>query len=178
VDDRELILSAMPQGSGLNAPEFNAAEHLEVRDPFNLFCSNFVALGGKIATPEDLERLKTRKKWVDPDAAKILGQTTDAENIWDTEVGFAVAQAGIAETGTLLFTPSKGVNRMTTLAPPVCFAFLPKTAIISYLADALIAIANHQGNAVMVSGPSRTADIEGVLVRGVHGPGELYLQLT
>jgi L-lactate utilization protein LutC len=175
VDDRDLILSALPSGVALSTPSFSAVSHLAIENPFDLFCANFVALGGKFATTEDLERLKGMKKWVDPDAAMIIGSPTDAGEIWEAEVGFAVAQAGIAETGTLLFAPELGADRMTTLAPPICFVFLKKADVVPYLADALEAITQLNGNAVLVSGPSRTADIEGVLVRGVHGPGELFL---
>jgi len=177
VDDRDLILNALPSGAPLNVPSFGAVSHIAIQGPFDLFRATFVALGGKFATIQDLERLKAKKKWVDPDAAAILGATTDAGDIWDAEVGFAVAQAGIAETGTLLFVPGPGADRMTTLAPPICVVFLKKTDIVPYLADGLEAIAKLRGNAVLVSGPSRTADIEGVLVRGVHGPGELFLHL-
>lgn len=97
------------------------------------------------------------------------------EDPWTAEWGLTLADLGAAETGMIALHPGPGRSRLRSLAPPVHVALLRRSRIVATLADAAAALP--EGNAVWICGPSRTADIEGVLVRGVHGPGKLIIVL-
>lgn len=101
-----------------------------------------------------------------------------AQDLFDFDVGITRAQAGIAETGTLVLDSSVERNRLVSLVPPVHIAILNASQIYATLDDALAAL---QGNGELspaitfITGPSRTADIELTLTVGVHGPQALYV---
>ncbi len=84
----------------------------------------------------------------------------------------------LAESGTLAHLARPGEGRMTTLTAPVHIALFTADQVVETL-EAVIerfgdAIASGERSCVtLVSGPSRTADIEKQLFIGVHGPGEL-----
>ncbi len=97
------------------------------------------------------------------------------------DVGFAVANLGIAETGSCVIASQSEDLRLSGMVCEVNVIALPKSAIVASLYDA-----EEFMNAVMkegvmytsfISGPSRTADIERVLTLGVHGPLELHVAL-
>ncbi len=139
------------------------------------FKASFAALGGKIMDESSLTELGAKKKWVDDNVGLQL--QTDVGSVWDAEVGFARAICAVAETGSLMFASSEG-HRLTTLVPPVSVVVLKQSDIVATLGEALEVAARYADrNVVFVTGPSRTADIEGILVRGVHGPGELWILL-
>jgi L-lactate dehydrogenase complex protein LldF len=92
--------------------------------------------------------------------------------------GLTGALAGIAETGSLLLTGGAGRPLTASLLPELHLALLPAAAIYPTLAQALhspLLGGDACAAAVLVSGPSRTADIEMTLTIGVHGPGELVV---
>jgi L-lactate dehydrogenase complex protein LldG len=64
------------------------------------------------------------------------------------------------------------------LLPPVHIAVVPRERVLTGL-DELLTILPHPAeqtsSMVLITGPSRTADIEQILVRGVHGPGEIHV---
>jgi L-lactate dehydrogenase complex protein LldG len=63
------------------------------------------------------------------------------------------------------------------LLPPVHVAVFPRSRILANLDELLTVIprpADQTSSMVLITGPSRTADIEQILIRGVHGPGEVY----
>ena len=68
--------------------------------------------------------------------------------------------------------------RLISLLPPVHVAVVPAERILSGL-DELFTVLPHpavqSSSMVLITGPSRTADIEQILVRGVHGPGEIHV---
>jgi len=108
--------------------------------------------------------------------------TTKAEisktDLFNFEVGVTSAQAGIAETGTLVLDSSVERNRLVSLVPPIHIAILDASRIYPTLADVLALL--QSGDEVspvitFITGPSRTADIELTLAIGVHGPQELYV---
>ena len=92
--------------------------------------------------------------------------------------GVTGALAGIAETGSLVLISGAGQTLTASLLPEVHVAVLKTSRLVPTLADALrlpevrTALAG-----VIVTGPSRTADIEMTLTIGVHGPGELHVFL-
>jgi L-lactate dehydrogenase complex protein LldG len=98
----------------------------------------------------------------------------------DAYLGVSFAQAGIAETGSLLLELADPAGRAATALPPLHAVFLRTTAILPDLAAAAPLISQHLAapNPAYLSvttGPSRTADIERVLTIGVHGPRELHI---
>jgi len=94
------------------------------------------------------------------------------------EVGITSADYALADTGTLVMLASPAEARLISLLPPVHIAVVPVERVLSGL-DELFTIlpdpAAETSSMVLITGPSRTADIEQILVRGVHGPGELHV---
>ena len=92
--------------------------------------------------------------------------------------GVTGALAGIAETGSLLLVSGAGQTLTASLLPEVHVAILRASQLVPTLADALRLPEVRTASAgVIVTGPSRTADIEMTLTIGVHGPGELHVFL-
>lgn len=94
------------------------------------------------------------------------------------DVGVTSADYALADTGTLVMISSASEARMISLLPPVHLAVVPAARILAGL-DELLRLtplpAEQTSSLVLITGPSRTADIEQVLVRGVHGPGEIHV---
>ena len=92
------------------------------------------------------------------------------------DIGITSADYALADTGTLVMLSSPQEARLISLLPPVHIAVVPRERILSGL-DELFNIlpkaAEQTSSMVLITGPSRTADIEQILVRGVHGPGEI-----
>ena len=82
--------------------------------------------------------------------------------------------AALAETGSLVVTSGAGKSRMATLLPPVHIAMLPESCLHM---DLFTWTAAREGplpaNLTLISGPSKTADIEQTMAVGVHGPRRL-----
>jgi L-lactate dehydrogenase complex protein LldG len=97
------------------------------------------------------------------------------------DVGITSADYVLADTGTLVLLASAYEARMISLLPPEHIAVVPCGHILSGL-DELLSLLPDPGlitsSMVLITGPSRTADIEQILVRGVHGPGRITLVLV
>lgn len=112
---------------------------------------------------------------VDAQEARRLREVSAAADIGLTGVDLA-----IAETGTLILLSGAGRPRSTSLLPPTHVALFDRRALVERLAQVGVMLeAWHAGDAVpgvinFITGPSRTADIELTLTRGVHGPKEIH----
>lgn len=88
-------------------------------------------------------------------------------------VGITGAHAALADTGTVVLVHGEGRPRLASLLPPVHIALVGVDRLHATL-GALWArepdMLRQAANVVLVTGPSRTADIEMTLTRGVHGP--------
>ena len=85
---------------------------------------------------------------------------------------------GIADTGSLVLAGGEGRPLTASLLPEIHIAILREAQIVPTLAEALAKPELHSAPAaVIITGPSRTADIEMTLTIGVHGPKELYVFL-
>lgn len=90
--------------------------------------------------------------------------------------GLTGASAGIADTGSLLLLGGPGRPLTVSLLPEVHIALLWERDVYENLSQVLQREEVKQASAcVLVTGPSRTADIEMALTIGVHGPGELHV---
>lgn len=100
-----------------------------------------------------------------------------ARGFHEAEIGVTGVLAGIADSGTLLLGAEAGFQE-ASLLPPIHIAFLKRDQIRQSLdeafADLKLAFAQGHKELVLVTGPSRTADIALTLITGVHGPKELH----
>lgn len=94
----------------------------------------------------------------------------------EAPLGISWALGAVAETGTVLLSSREG--RRTQLLPPTHLVFVPEEALYGTLLEALQALKDDLPSAIgLHSGPSKSADIGQVMVRGVHGPGRLVAVL-
>lgn len=98
---------------------------------------------------------------------------------YDADIGITDVATALAETGSLILNVDADHSRGAHLAPATHVAILHERQI---RADMLDLFADEPGDAipssmVIVTGPSKTADIEGVLITGVHGPGAVHVIL-
>ena len=100
------------------------------------------------------------------------------------DVGITGCDFAVAETGTVVVIPKTGVSRLVSLAPPVHVAIVFLGQVVRSL-DELFAIRRYQivsgsknGYMNLISGPSRSGDIENIMIQGVHGPGDVHLILV
>jgi L-lactate dehydrogenase complex protein LldG len=112
---------------------------------------------------------------------QVQGGFTEREHLKDAcaaaDIGITSVDYALAATGTFVMLSSPNEARLVSLLPPVHLAIFPRSLILANL-DELLSIlprpADQTSSMVLITGPSRTADIEQILVRGVHGPGEIY----
>jgi L-lactate dehydrogenase complex protein LldG len=105
-------------------------------------------------------------------------QTGLKQSLATIDAGIVEADYAIAPTGTLVMIGNPARPRSLSLVPPNNIVLLRCARILPDLAAVLHAVGPQTVAAhpmVMVTGPSRTADIEKRIVIGVHGPKELYV---
>lgn len=92
--------------------------------------------------------------------------------------GVSKAIYGLADTGSVVLAASPEEPRARSLLPAVHVSLLREDRILGTLADLFEALGGELPSALaIVTGPSRSADIEQRLVVGVHGPGEVHVVL-
>lgn len=97
-----------------------------------------------------------------------------------TDAAITGCVAGIAETGSLVLWPTPAEPRLLSLVPPIHCALLDASRLFSTLHELLVAEdwrCRMPTNALVISGPSKSADIEQTLAYGVHGPARLIVLL-
>lgn len=94
------------------------------------------------------------------------------------DVGLSGAEAALAETGSIVVESGSEKSRLATLLPPVHVALVSTSCLVP---DIFTWTAARSGkmpaNVTLISGPSKTADIEFTLTIGVHGPKRLIVVL-
>jgi L-lactate dehydrogenase complex protein LldG len=129
-----------------------------------------------------------RAVWVDGslldgvDHARLLeqipGLTFDVtqEAAEASTVGVSQMECAIAMTGTLVTDAAPVARRLASSLPVIHVAVVPTGAIEPDMVAALARVSPRQSGYIsMITGPSRTADIERVLTIGVHGPSRLVI---
>ena len=104
---------------------------------------------------------------------------TMKKRIFSIDASITETLGGIAETGSLILWPSRDEPRLMSLIPPIHLAVLQAEKIYNTFSEAIDegrwAEKGMPTNALLISGPSKTADIEQTLVYGVHGPKQLVV---
>ncbi len=90
------------------------------------------------------------------------------------------ARWGIAETGTVAHQVGPGRGRLLSVLAPSHVAFLSQSELLQNFAEFFQTVrpGDEGSDLTLITGPSRTADIEKTLVKGVHGPKRWYVVLT
>jgi L-lactate utilization protein LutC len=112
--------------------------------------------------------------------AEAVGVTVHRGAAPDIEgAGVSQAMYGLADTGSVVLAASPEEPRARSLLPTVHVSLLAEDRILAGLVELFEALGGGLPSALaIVTGPSRSADIEQVLVVGVHGPGEVHVVLT
>jgi L-lactate dehydrogenase complex protein LldG len=90
------------------------------------------------------------------------------------------ARSAVAEIGSIILWPTPSEPRLMSLVPHIHFVLLDASSIHSDLHSAITAEGWSNGlptNALLIGGPSKTADIQQTLAYGAHGPKELVVLL-
>ncbi|MBL4575049.1 MAG: LUD domain-containing protein, partial [Opitutaceae bacterium] len=119
--------------------------------------------------------------YCDPDLMGVLSQGLAPEITLETEYdrkrideyqfGITRASGAIAESGTIILKDESTSSRLGSLTPWVHITVLSFADMYKDIPAALDQLGDDP-NIIWVTGPSKTADIEGILIEGVHGPGE------
>ena len=100
---------------------------------------------------------------------------------YDLDAGITDVHAALAETGTLVCCADAGHSRGLSLVPPIHIAIVRRSDILpdmlDYWANVRRAAVPSPSSQVFITGPSKTSDIEGVLITGVHGPTQVHILL-
>ena len=192
MSSRDAILAAVRANQPAPAPAIPAIPLFE-RTPRSLldeFRENLTSMGGKLAPALDAGGLDAWLRAQFPDAAVICSATPEMRGtrpldsgaqpaaLADVDVGVVRGAFGVAETGSVWLSEEElQVNALAYLAQHLVILLDP-TRIVGNLhqayRDPRIKTARY---AVLVTGPSATADIEGVLIHGAQGVRSLTVAM-
>ena len=160
---------------------------LEGSDLWEIFSRNFKYVNGKTMTSTAelvafLLETKQLHGYCDPAlydavgsqlaAAGLTVETEDHRDRYDDyRFGITRATGAIAESGSVIIDDNRTSSRLAALSPWVHVAVLERSEIHRTIPDAIAAFGDSP-NIIWCTGPSKTADVEGILIEGVHGPGE------
>ena len=160
---------------------------LEGDDLWEIFVRNFTCVNGKAMTSTEqlIEFLKSNNQlhgYCDPALYDAIGSKLAAaglvvemeydRNRYDVyQFGITRATGAIAESGSVIIDDHRTSNRLAALSPWVHVAVLERSEIHRSIPDGIAAFGDSP-NIIWCTGPSKTADVEGILNEGVHGPGE------
>ena len=166
--------------------------HLDI-----LFAEEFKALGGVFIYCENYEMLQEHlnqlvrvKQWRsiacwESHLQKLLTSfgipVQQEKNLSTAEVGITSCVALIARTGSVVLSSEQSRGRAVSIFPPAHLVVARPTQVFHSLKDVLSQYADTLSTASMwsiISGASRTADIEKTLVMGAHGSKEIYVFLV
>jgi len=105
---------------------------------------------------------------------------TASDDLFRIDAAITDVDLAVAETGSIVLGASEACRRMISLVPLIHIAIVRPDQIVADLIDWAGTLPAAGDDAApsgltLISGPSKTADIEMELVTGVHGPGELHL---
>jgi L-lactate dehydrogenase complex protein LldG len=111
------------------------------------------------------------------------GPQESSRSISELDLGLVEADHLLADTGTSMVASPTPQDRLMTYLPPACVVIGPMDRLVEHLPAAWDDVASRaadptlRGEFVFITGPSRTADIEKILILGVHGPKRLIVLL-
>ena len=120
---------------------------------------------------------RLRAAGVEVAAADALPPGGERDTLFAADVGISGVDHLIAETGSVAILARPDEPRSLSLLPPVHVAVADRAQLLPDLFDLFTALGEMPSCLSLITGPSKTGDIELRLVTGVHGPGELHVIL-
>ncbi len=197
------IREALAKGSAPLPPAPDGAAPLHPplpRDLTEAFARNFIATGGTFIYCEgdehffeELFRFKQEQKittlhvW-EPTLQEYLGHghieftATPEHFVADAPAALTTCEALLARTGSVLVSSGTASGRRLSAYPEIHLVVAQSSQIVADIRPALAQVQARYGRRLpsmlsLITGPSRTADIEKTLVLGAHGPRQLVLFL-
>lgn len=159
------------------------------KDCVQQFTEELQAVGGHVLHTQDtttsiidflharnIDRIHLEPNTLDESALTAAGITVTHAPDPSIRVGVTKALRGLADTGSVLVADGDGHPLEASLLPEIHLVALRASDILPSLEDAIHLIRSSR-SAVVITGPSRTGDIEMTLTIGVHGPGEVHVFL-
>jgi L-lactate dehydrogenase complex protein LldG len=194
-DDREAIMARVrgalaPLKERARMPQYDeelvlARKKRDSADPMAEFAARLHAVNGQVVSgPAALAAALRDRQWTrgycDPvlwpglephfRAGFRVETVFERSRVDDYQFGITRAAGAVAETGTIILKDTTTSSRLGALAPWAHVAVIPRGALYSDLSEAVAALGSDP-NVIWCTGPSKTADVEGILIEGVHGPG-------
>jgi L-lactate dehydrogenase complex protein LldG len=119
-----------------------------------------------------------------PDRVAWAASDWTPQSMASLSAGVVEADCLLADTGTSMVACGRAEERLLCYLPPACVIVATTDRLAEHLPSAWPAIASRvadpqlRGEFVFITGPSRTADIEKILILGVHGPKRLTVLLV
>jgi L-lactate dehydrogenase complex protein LldG len=180
--------------------EYEKPVFREMEEPLDInFAQELTAVGGLFVYCENEEEvingirfLMNDRKWdsifaLEPAIINLLHQagikcTYDHIQLKDARVGMTGCEALVARLGSVMVSTGQMAGRQIFVFPEVHVVLARTSQLVPDLKDALVKLRKKYepkmpSMVTLITGPSRTADIEKTLVVGVHGPKELYVFL-
>jgi L-lactate dehydrogenase complex protein LldG len=186
---------AHPMMPPLDAVPLVHSSRLDADDLVGSFMRNATAVRAVVhdidgdVVPSDLvdalmERHRVRRAVVTPEpevdavAARLADRGVDVSGVSvpssaAADLGVTSAVAAIATTGTIVQDSVVAGGRSASLLPPAHLCVLPASRIVGTSAEVLRGLGDGRrlpSNLVLITGPSRSGDIEQIMTLGVHGP--------
>ena len=168
--------------------------------PSALFMRTFTLAGGTLITCgteldflEQLTDIAGKKRWTNilcfEEKAKALLDSCEfpyagkEEEFTRPAVAITLCESLVARTGSVMLSSKQTSGRRLPVFPDAHLVLGYTSQIVPDIKDALQALRTKYGPRIpsmitLATGPSRTADIEKILVKGAHGPKEIYVFLV
>ena len=154
-----------------------------VTNPEKRFREEFLALKGEIIdSPEKLRGFLAGFTKIATDGSDLVKQAVGAGNagVREADLGVTACDCLIAQMGAIVVSPKSAGGRALSVLPPVHLVIARRDQLLPDLATAITFIRRRYdgqwpSTLSIITGPSRTGDIEKVLVLGAHGPKRLAL---
>lgn len=168
----------------------------KIHDLLSTFKSELESLGGEVVICADvneqvdyLYQLKEKRGWsmiacLDPRLKELLDSYGINEEqidpvVDEVEAGVTSCEALVSLTGSVMVSSMGGSGRRMNVFPSVHIVLAKKSHLVESIADGFEVVERkyrqRPSQISLISGPSRTADIEKTLVMGAHGPKELIV---
>lgn len=169
--EAELSDSRFAPGKTEGAPEDLLAERLRA--------ANGVMADDWSGLRQFLESEGVTRGYIDAELRELAGgeldgfdleTALDRKRIDEYGVGLTRVSGAIAETGSVILKDTDTPYRLAALAPWIHVAVVRRSEVLNTVREA-VARFGEDPSIIFATGPSKTADVEGILIEGVHGPG-------